>query len=308
MRSMFVVMRIPKRLAAIDIGSNAVRLLVAEIAEDSSITDKVKLVRVPLRLGFESFFQGVISKKKIDQLEKTLAAFKLLMEVYEVEAYRACATSAMREAENGREIAKLMEEKTGIKIEIITGNDEADIIFETHIADRLSASKHYLYIDVGGGSTEVTLYANKKRKAIHSFNIGAIRVLNDQVRDAEWNELRSFLKGLAEKGKKMVAIGSGGNINTLFQISRNRPGKPLDYGYIRSKVRELEQLSLEERMRKYVLKRDRADVLIPALKIFVNAMKWARIHKIYVPKIGLADGLVHKLADELGGHATSRPR
>jgi len=287
----------PARLAAIDIGSNAVRLLIAEVGDDSTITDKVKLLRVPLRLGFEAFFAGRIPQDKIVQLEKTLTAFKLLMEVYKVEDYKACATSAMREADNGQDIVAQMKKRTGISIEIISGDQEAKLIFETHIADRLTPDRHYLYIDVGGGSTEVTLFADKERKAIHSFNIGAIRVLNKQVKESEWDELKQFLKQLAADDKTMVAIGSGGNINTLYQISRTKPGKPLDFGYLKTKVKELEALTMEERMTKYGLKRDRADVIIPALKIFVNAMKWADIHKIYVPKIGLVDGLVQKLAE-----------
>lgn len=288
----------PVRLAAIDIGSNAVRLLIAELADDHSIRDKLKLIRVPLRLGFEAFLQGHISPGKVAELEKTLKAFKLLMEVYDVSSYRACATAAIREARNKDEIVEHMLKATGIRVEIISGHDEAEIIFETHIADTLSPHRHYLYLDVGGGSTEVTLFADKKRTAIHSFNIGAIRVLSDQVKDTEWDALKAFLRSLADKGKNMVAIGSGGNINTLYQISRVKPGKPLDFGYMKTKLRELEGLSVDERMRKYDMKRDRADVIIPALRIFINAMKWAKIQKIYVPKIGLADGLVQKMAEE----------
>jgi exopolyphosphatase/guanosine-5'-triphosphate,3'-diphosphate pyrophosphatase len=294
----FADMKEPVRLGAIDIGSNAVRLLIAEVADDATISDKLKLVRVPLRLGFDAFFQGRISPQKVDQLEKTLTAFRLLMDVYDVAEYRACATSAMRDADNALQIVKRMKERTGVKIDVITGQQEADIIFETHIADRLSESKHYLYIDVGGGSTEVILFADKKRRAMHSFDIGAIRVLNDLVDEKEWNQLRDVLKSLADEDKKMVAIGSGGNINTLYQISRAKPGKPLDFGYIKTKMRELEEMTVDERMRRYGMKRDRADVIIPAMKIFVSAMKWARIHKIYVPKIGLADGLIQRLAEK----------
>lgn len=291
------------RLAAIDIGSNAARLLISEAMEnDSGKTQfqKLNLVRVPLRLGFDVFERNEISATREQMIIKTLQCYKLLADVYGVEHMKACATSAMRDAKNGHDIIEKVKSETGIGIEIISGDMEASLIYENHVAENLAIDHSYLYIDVGGGSTELMFFSEGRLDFKRSFNIGTIRILKKQVDDFLWDEMRDYIKRETE-GRKggTVAIGSGGNINKLFSMSKRKEGKPLHIELLRDYYHELSSVTLEERMRLYKLREDRADVIVPALSIYVNVMKWADIQEIYVPKIGLADGLIQHLYEEI---------
>ena len=286
------------KLAAIDIGSNAARLLITEATPDKknepSFT-KLSLVRVPLRLGFDVFDTGRISERKAGLLLHTINGFLNIAKAYEVTAMKTCATSAMREAENTPEIINMIKEKTGVEIEVISGSDEASFVFENHIAENLDKEHSYLYIDVGGGSTELTFFNNNELIFKESFSIGTIRLLKDQVSDNTWNEMKSFIKSKTKGFKTVEAIGSGGNINKVFSISKRKDGKPLSYELLKDYYKELSNVSLSDRISIYKLKEDRADVIVPALKIYISVMRWADADHIYVPKIGLADGLVQHL-------------
>jgi len=291
------------RLAAIDIGSNAARLLISDVLAGGDAKpqfQKLNLVRVPLRLGFDVFDDNRISSDKEEMIMKTMRSYKLLMEVYGVAHVKACATAAMRAASNGADIIKKVREDTGIEIEVITGDAEATLIYENHVAENLDSQHAYLYIDVGGGSTELTMFASGKLEFKRSFNIGTIRILKNQVDEIIWDELRDFIKRETKHHDgEMVAIGSGGNINKVFSLSKRKEGKPLQLDLLKDYYRELSSFSLQDRMRIYKLREDRADVIVPALLIYVNVMKWANISEIYVPKIGLADGLIQHLYGEL---------
>ncbi len=288
------------RLAAIDIGSNAARLLIQDITtyKDGSLDyTKVNLLRVPLRLGFDVFESGFISEHKTKELIETLKAYRHLMKVYDVKSYRACATSAMRDAKNGKEIVDRVQKEIGLNIEIITGSQEAEILYETHLAEKLDNKSNYLYIDVGGGSTELTLYSNNKISFKQSFNIGTIRLLKDKVDTAIWDEMKAALKKYCKSNT--LAIGSGGNINKVFSISKRKNGKPLSLDILKEYYKEMNALTVEERIHKYGFKEDRADVIVPALSIYTTVMRWANISEIYVPQIGLADGIIKLLLKDL---------
>lgn len=286
------------KLAAIDIGSNAARLLITEVSPDKKNTPsftKLSLVRVPLRLGFDVFDTGRISDKKVGLLLNTIKGFLNIAKAYEVTAMKTCATSAMRDAENTTEIIGMIKEETGIEIEVISGSDEASLVFENHIAENLDKDHSYLYIDVGGGSTELTFFSNNELVFTDSFPIGTIRLLKDQVSDATWNDMKVCIKSKTKGFKTIETIGSGGNINKVFSMSKRKDGKPLSYELLRDYYKELSNVSLSDRMSIYKLKEDRADVIVPALKIYISAMRWAGADQIYVPKIGLVDGLVQHL-------------
>ena len=291
------------RLAAIDIGSNAARLLISDaFINDQGKTQfqKLNLVRVPLRLGFDVFEDNLISEEKESMIIKTIRSYKLLTDVYGVEHMKACATSAMRDATNGPEIMRKVKDETGIDIEIITGDAEASLIYENHVAENMDKEHSYLYIDVGGGSTELTFFADGRLVFKRSFNIGTIRILKKQVDEFMWDEMRDFIKRETRGHERdMVAIGSGGNINKVFSISKRKEGKPLHLDLLKDYYRELSSFSVEERIRIYKMREDRADVIVPALLIYVNVMKWSNIEEIYVPKIGLADGLIQHLYQEV---------
>lgn len=288
-------------LAAIDIGSNAARLLIMEVSEykDGTIDyTKLNLLRIPLRLGFDVFGSGVISEERKKLLIDTIKTYKLLMDIYQVEAYKACATSAMRDASNGTAILKEIQEQTGITVSIITGQEEANVIYETHIAENLSSSKSYMYIDVGGGSTEVTLFANNQIIFKESFNIGTIRLLHNKVTDEQWDHMKWYIKTHVKDYQPVEAIGSGGNINKIFSISKRKEGKPLPLDLLKDYHKELSYSTVEERQHIYHFRSDRADVIVPALQIYISVMRWANADEIYVPKIGLADGLIKILYKE----------
>lgn len=290
------------RLAAIDIGSNAARLLISDVIEGPGQTPefiKVALVRVPLRLGFEVFDRGEIPTGKVEKVINTIKAYKLLLDVYEVKHYRACATSAMRDAINGKEIMKKVKEETGISIEIITGQEEASLIYENHVAEEMKTDESWLYVDVGGGSTELTFFSDGKLIFKESFNIGTIRLLKNQVTETTWDTLKEFIRTKTKGYHHVSAIGSGGNINKIFSLSKRKEGKSLTLDVLRDYYKEFNNLTLHQRMSLYKLREDRADVIVPALLIYINVMRWADAEEIFVPKIGLADGLVHSLYDRL---------
>jgi exopolyphosphatase / guanosine-5'-triphosphate,3'-diphosphate pyrophosphatase len=290
------------RLAAIDIGSNAARLLITDVIPGPQAVPefiKVALIRVPLRLGFDVFGKGEISAAKTEKILKTIKSYKLLLDVYEVKHLKACATSAMRDAANGDEIIKKVKSETGISIEIISGQEEASFIYENHIAENMTAAESYLYIDVGGGSTELTFFSDSKLVFKESFNIGTIRLLKNQVTEGTWDEMKEFIRSKTKGYHHVTAIGSGGNINKIFSISKRKEGKPLSLELLRDYYKEFSTLSLTQRISLYKLREDRADVIVPALLIYINVMRWADAEEIFVPKIGLADGLVHMLYEEV---------
>jgi len=289
-------------LAAIDIGSNAARLLITEVVEgDKSEPEfnKLNLVRVPLRLGFDVFEKGFITPGKMEMVLQTMKAYSHLLKVYEVEQLIACATSAMRDARNSQEVIDLVKKESGISIEIISGDLEASVIYENHIAEMLDTEHSYLYIDVGGGSTELTFFSDGKLLFKESFNIGTIRLLKDVVDENVWAQMKEFIKTKTRGHKKIAAIGTGGNINKVFALSKKKDGKALTLEYLQAVYKELSSVSLIERMHMYKLREDRADVIIPALLIYTNVMRWAETEEIYVPKIGLADGLIQHLYSEI---------
>ncbi|PRX38944.1 Ppx/GppA phosphatase family protein [Salegentibacter salegens] len=288
-----------KNYAAIDIGSNAVRLLVSTITEQKGREEtdfrKTSLVRVPIRLGEDVFKQSVISENNIERMVDTMQAFNLLMKSHGIVEYKACATSAMREAKNGAQVVEKIKAKTGVEIEIIDGNHEAAIIAATDLHELIKNDCNYLYVDVGGGSTEYTLYSSGKTVASRSFKVGTVRLLNNLVEDGAWEEMEKWVKETTKPYKDIDLIGSGGNINNIFKTSGKKEGKPLSLAYIKKYNELLNSLSYEERVMDLQLKSDRADVIIPASRIYLNSMKWARADNIFVPKIGLADGIIKSL-------------
>ncbi len=290
------------KLAAIDIGSNAARLLITEVTVNEKnvpVFNKLNLIRVPLRLGFEVFETGFISKQKTFMLIQTMKAFKHLMNAYDVKHVKACATSAMRDAKNSEDIIRKVKLETDITIEVISGDMEAGLVFENHIAETLDKEHSYMYIDVGGGSTELSFFSNGVLNFKESFNIGTIRLLQNQVNDKTWEQMKEVIKTVTKGQKEVVAIGSGGNINKIFSMSKRKDGKPLTLDLLKDYLRELSSVNLEDRIRLYNLRADRADVIVPALQIYTNAMRWAGATEMYVPKIGLVDGLVQHMWEEL---------
>jgi exopolyphosphatase / guanosine-5'-triphosphate,3'-diphosphate pyrophosphatase len=284
-----------KKYAAIDIGSNAMRLLITNIVEvegKESQFNKNALIRVPIRLGQDSFTVGSISDENIERMVDAMTAFRLLMKVYKVDKYMACATSAMREAFNGNDVVEIIKNKSDIKIEIIDGKKEAAIIASTELHHLLKTDKTYLYVDVGGGSTEFSLFADGKMKASKSFKAGTVRLLNDVVSDLVWNEIENWIKTNTQDCENLSLIGSGGNINKIFKLSEKALDKPLSYMYMNAQYSYLNSLTYEQKISELGLNPDRADVIVPALRVYLNAMKWSGARNIYVPKIGLSDGIV----------------
>ena len=290
------------RIAAIDIGSNAARLLINEVTEPKKGKPefmKLNLLRIPLRLGIDVFTSGKIGAEREEMVISSMKVFSDLMKIYKVEHYRACATSAMRDAKNGAEIIQAVKQTSGIDIQIISGDEEATLIYENHVAEGLDKDSAYLYIDVGGGSTELTFYENGEMKYERSFNIGTIRLLNHLVTDVHWKEMKEEIRKNINSKKPLVAIGSGGNINKIFSMSKTKDGKPMSAAYLKKYYKEMNGLTVAERMSRYAIREDRADVLVPALEIFNNVMTWSDIDKIFVPKISVADGLIHRIYDGL---------
>lgn len=288
------------RYAAIDIGSNAVRLLIADIIENNGSVSfkKNTLIRVPLRLGDDAFLNQHISERKSNDLVKSMQAFQKLMDVYKVKDYMAFATSAMREAKNGAEVIKLVKDEAGIDLEIIQGQKEAQIIYASHAEDNIDKHKNYLYIDVGGGSTELSLFSDGELLASKSFNIGTIRMLDNQDKEETWADMREFIRDNTKNFKLISGIGTGGNINKLYKLSEEKNGAPLSFNKLKSLYNYLNSFSLKDRINVLGLNQDRADVIIPASEIFITVMKWANIKNIYVPSVGMVDGIIQTLIEK----------
>jgi len=290
------------RLAAIDIGSNAARLLISEVRHNEGGEpefSKINLVRVPIRLGFDVFDTGDISPERTEMLVESLLAFRHLLRAYEVRHVKACATSAMRDARNAGQVLSKVREATGFDIEVISGDAEASLIYENHVAEHLNLQDTYLYIDVGGGSTELTLFSEGRMVGKKSFDIGTIRLLKGRLPEARWEDMKEYLKDATRGVRHVTAIGSGGNINKVFSLSKRKEGRPLTLEMLRDYHKEFSSCTLEQRMALYKLREDRADVIVPALHIYICAMRWAGCEEIHVPKIGLADGLVQHLYREI---------
>jgi len=287
------------RYAAIDIGSNAVRLLIADIIDKGSevIYTKNTLLRVPLRLGDDAFIDKRISKGKFEDMVKTMNAFRSLMDVYKVSDYIACATSAMRDAENGGEIVKACKE-SGIDIQIIDGSEEAKIIFNSNLSDKIDKDKVYLYIDVGGGSTEISLFANGTLVSSRSFNLGTIRILDNQDNPETWDDMRIWVKEITKGYKNIYGIGTGGNINKLSRIANAKDDMPITYAKLNAIYLYLNSFSMKDRIQNLGLRSDRADVIIPASEIFLTIMKVGHLKNIVAPRVGMVDGIIQTLINK----------
>ncbi|RKF02846.1 exopolyphosphatase/guanosine-5'-triphosphate,3'-diphosphate pyrophosphatase [Tenacibaculum lutimaris] len=289
-----------KKYGAIDIGSNAVRLLVANVIEERDREPQFKkssLVRVPIRLGADAFVSGRISEANTQRMIDAMQAFKLIMKIHGVERYKACATSAMREAENGEEVANSILKNTEVKIDIIDGKKEAAIISSTDLNQLIESDSTYLYVDVGGGSTEFTLFSKGKIIRSKSFKIGTVRLLNNKKSENKilFGKVQNWIEENTSDYRRISLIGSGGNINKLFKMSGRDIGKPISYIYLNAQYQFLKKMSYQERISELGLNPDRADVIVPATKIYLSAMKWSGARKIYVPKIGLSDGIIKSL-------------
>jgi len=286
-----------RKYAAIDIGSNAVRMLVANVVEyeKKTIFLKNSLVRIPVRLGQDAFSEGKISEVNIKRIIKSMKAFKLLMKVHGVKDYLAFATSALREAKNGSKVVEKVLEKSGIKIEIIDGKKEAKIISNTTIFDTISKEKTFLYVDVGGGSTEFSVLIKGKRTSSKSFKIGTVRLLNDKVSDETWQAAEEWVNEHTQGHEKIYLLGTGGNINKLHKMAGIKDDRPISYLTLNALSNKLNLLTYEERIVKLGLNPDRSDVILPAAKLFLKTLNWSGAKDIYVPKVGLSDGMIREL-------------
>ena len=284
-----------KKLAAIDIGSNAIRILISNVVQvegEHPVFMKSEMIRVPIRLGEDSFTVGEISPKNIKRVVKAMKAFKLIMKINGVKNYMACATSALRESSNADELIAKVKKKAGIKIELIDGKKEAEIISYTTILANQGHNSNYLYVDVGGGSTEFSVLKKGKRIVSKSFKAGTVRMINNMVNDKVWLEIEKWIKMNTKGIEKIQLLGSGGNINKVFKLSNIKDGNPLTYFNLNFFYQDLKKLSYEERILRYNLNLDRADVILPALEIYLKALKWSGATKVFVPKIGLSDGMI----------------
>ena len=292
-----------KKYGAIDIGSNAIRLLICNVVLKEKENPKFKksaFVRVPIRLGADAFNTGIISEENHKRMMDAMKAFELLMSVHGVEKYKACATSAMRSAKNGKQLVRSIKETSGIDIEIIDGTKEAKIIASTDLSEFMESHKSYLYVDVGGGSTEFTVFSMGKITASKSFKMGTVRLLNKEISNKKTRkEIQAWIQTNTKNLKKIVLIGSGGNINKIFKMSRQAPEKPLSLAYMKAQYEFLKKMSYSDRISELGLNPDRADVIVPATKIYLSAMKWSGAKKIYVPKVGLSDGIIKSLHNGL---------
>ena len=290
-----------EKYAAVDIGSNAIRLLIATVIEKEGFPTQFKktsLVRLPIRLGADVFLKGNVSPGNYQRLLDAMHAYSLIIKTHKVVAFRACATSAMREAKNGKEIVSKLKAATDIDIQIIDGNDEAAIIASTDLKQLISDNKVFLYVDVGGGSTEFTVFANGKNIASHSFKLGTVRIINGMVDDAIWEQAQQWVTQHTKAYSKINVIGSGGNINSIYRFSEKKVGQPLSYLFMSNFYEKVKQYDYNQRVFELKMNPDRADVIIPATRIYLSAMKWAKAKNMYVPKIGLADGIVKQLYNE----------
>lgn len=285
------------KVATIDIGSNAIRLLISNVFSVNGKLHHTKnsLYRVQLRLGDDSFNKGIISPKNLDKLKSTLKSFKLLMDVNDVKKYLAYATSAMRGISNAEKLLKSLEIETGVKVEIITGKKESEIVAKNDISTHIGKTKNYCFIDVGGGSTEVVIYKKGEFYKSKSFKIGGVRLINGLVEDSTWKEFELWLKSHAVELKKLKIIGIGGNINKIYKLSGVKYTKPLERKRFKKTLVRLENMSYTKKLTKLKLNPDRIDVIVPAGKIYFFMMKTLGIKEIYVPRIGLADGMVNEI-------------
>ena len=292
-----------KKFAAIDIGSNAIRILIANIIQTKNdiVFQKNSLIRSPVRLGEDSFSLGEISPKSLNRFVKTMKAFKLLMNIHGVSHYKAFATSALREANNSSHVINTVKKKAGIKVEIIDGTKEAEIISNSKIAEFINTQKTFLFVDVGGGSTEFTFINAGCHITSKSFKIGTVRLINNLVDDRVWVGIEKWIKKNCEKYQKISLMGSGGNINKLFKLSNVKEGKPLSKIKLSHLFKQLEELNYEERILKFELNPDRADVIVPAARIYLKALEWSGGNKIYVPRFGLSDGMIKLMCKNLDG-------
>lgn len=286
-----------KKYAAIDIGSNAVRLMIANIIkkEGGAVVKKVALIRLPVRLGEDVFVKGAVSGNNYKRMIDAMSAFKHIMNVHNVVDYRAMATSAMRNAENGPKLVDEIKDKSGINIEVIDGKKEAAIIFSTKLSDLIDKDKSYIYIDVGGGSTEITIFSKGEIVGAKSFKIGTVRLLNNKVEDGVWKKIEKWIKDKTVGLDKIEAIGSGGNINKIFKMSGRHEGSTISSAYLFAKLNYLKSFTFEQRVEELGLNEDRADVIIPATKIYLSAMEWSGAKIMHVPKIGLVDGIIRSM-------------
>jgi len=287
-----------EQYAAIDIGSNAVRILISNVISSKKEPPKFmksSIVRVPIRLGEDSFTVGEISEKNKKRVVKAMKAFKHIMKISNVKAYMACATSALREANNAEEVVQLVKKNTGIHIQIIDGKREAEIISTTNIFESINKNKTFLFIDVGGGSTEFSILVKGERIISKSFKVGTVRMINKMVSDKIWFEIQNWIEQNTQEHSKIALLGSGGNINKLFKIAGIKEGRPLSYIKLNTLYKELNKLTYEERIVQWELNPDRSDVIIPATQIYLKALQWSGASEIYVPKIGLADGMIKVL-------------
>ena len=286
-----------KKYAAIDIGSNAVRILVTNVVSYKKKTVFLKnaLVRVPIRLGQDAFTNGKISDKNIKRMIKSMKAFKLLMEVHGVKDYLAFATSALREAKNGSYLVEKVLKKSGIKIEIIDGKKEAKIISNTNVFDTINKEKTFLYVDIGGGSTEFSVLINGKRNQSKSFKIGTVRMLNSKVEQVTLDEAESWVRRHTLMHERIYLLGTGGNINKLHKIANINDNAPLSYLTLNTLYNQLDALTYEERIVDLGLNPDRSDVILLAAKLFIKILNWSGAKDIYVPKVGLSDGMIREL-------------
>ena len=290
------------KFASIDIGSNAIRLLFCRVINDYNnqpTFTKEALFRMPLRLGEDAFSIGKISKKNKSKLFNTIKAYKLMINAYEPASFKSCATAALRTAKNGKEIVKEINAKIGLNIEIISGKEEAEIIMSNHIEKHLNQNKHYVYIDVGGGSTEISFISNLKKSYSKSFPIGSVRLLNNMINKNEWPIMKNWiLNKRKEINGEIIAIGSGGNINKIFSMSKETEKKEISIDTIIDIINKIKPYSINERITKLGMRPDRADVIDHAGKIYISAMRWIRSSKIIVPQSGLPDGIIHKIFNE----------
>ncbi|MBT3873069.1 MAG: exopolyphosphatase [Flavobacteriaceae bacterium] len=290
-----------KKYGAIDVGSNAIRLLIVTVIEQEGKEAKFKktsLIRVPIRLGTDVFVEGKVSEASYLRMLDSFKAFQLLMKIHNVFKYRACATSAMREAKNGKTVVKRLLNATGIEINIINGNEEAKIIASTDLKTYLVHDKVFLYVDVGGGSTELTIYSEGKTVASKSFKMGTVRLINNLVDDKMWDQMKDWIKNNTQKYSHITLLGTGGNINSTYKYSGKKIGTPLNYKYLIAYFNKVKAFSYDDRIVELDMNPDRADVIIPALKIYIFAMKWSGAECIYVPKVGLSDGIIRSLYNE----------
>jgi exopolyphosphatase/guanosine-5'-triphosphate,3'-diphosphate pyrophosphatase len=290
-----------EKYGAIDVGSNAIRLLIVTVIEQEGKETKFKktsLIRVPIRLGADVFVEGKVSEASYLRMVDSFKAFQLLMKTHHVFKYRACATSAMREAKNGKTIVKRLLKATGIEINIINGNEEAKIIASTDLKTYLVHDKTFLYVDVGGGSTELTIYSEGKTVASKSFKMGTVRLINNLVDDKMWDQMKDWIKNNTQKYGHVTLLGTGGNINSTYKYSGKKIGTPLNYKYLIAYFNKVKAFSYDDRIVELDMNPDRADVIIPALKIYIFAMKWSGAECIYVPKVGLSDGIIRSLYNE----------